>query len=330
MSILFLDPVCPRPYGAKSLSRPGLGGTETTVVRVAAGLAGSAAVSIAQHNRVKSVCEDGVDYLRFADLGKATRYSSVVILRAPEALEWARRRFPRAELFFWIHNPLPEEESFTRPIFSIRPTVISNSRWHARSTRTVLQRLRRKPLPPVIHIYNPIDDRLQPDGTRFDNNRLLFCSSPHKGFDLVLLHFQAAQREIPELRLRVTNPGYLPIERSLVRSLPNVTVLGSLSHAQVVDEMRSALCVFYPNFRVPETFGIIFAEANAVGTPVLAHRFGAAPEVLDENQVLDARSVTETIERLQRWRDGARPVVRGREPFRLASVVQRWKETLRL
>lgn len=35
--------------------------------------------------------------------------------------------------------------------------------------------------------------------------------------------------------------------------------------------MRSALCLFYPQTSFAESFGLVIAEANAVGTPALLH-----------------------------------------------------------
>jgi glycosyltransferase involved in cell wall biosynthesis len=319
---------CPRPYSVADLSRPGIGGTETTVAHVATGLAAAGErVVIAQHNRTENCNERGVDYVRFEDIGRARRYSRVIVIRTAAGLEWARTRFKAAELFFWIHNPPDLIAQFASNVRATSPRVITNSKWHARITKSALSGARSKAQ--VLHVYNPIDDELCPDETPVRRNQLLFCSSPHKGLDLVLLHFQAASRELGDLELRITNPGYFRLDRDLLRSQPNIKLLGPLSHERVVREMRSSLCVFFPNFRVPETFGIIFAEANAVGTPVLAHRFGAAAEVLgDGEQVVDARSLAQTTERLRDWHRGSRPKVQTNPAFRFRNVLKRWQDVL--
>lgn len=97
----------------------------------------------------------------------------------------------------------------------------------------------------------------------------------------------------------------------------------------------------------------MLAESNAVGTPVITHAIGAAPEILaDERQLimipkgrmrLDAiqhkmpwlRGATEAlysrlggydgfIDRLVSWRSGSRPVVGPRPEFGLERVVGEW------
>ena len=124
-------------------------------------------------------------------------------------------------------------------------------------------------------------------------------------------------------------------------------------------EVRSALCVFYPNFVLPETFGLVFAEASAVGTPVLTHDCGAASEVLaDPRQLLPIAPAARRYERVARLLpDALRPMLAARaarrgifEPyvarvrawltdrprtapdprFRLAAVTERWRTLLRL
>jgi hypothetical protein len=118
------------------------------------------------------------------------------------------------------------------------------------------------------------------------------------------------------------------------------------------------LCTFIPNFVIPETFGLVFAESNAIGTPVLTHDCGAAVEVLgDRSQVLPvtvAARVYETLlhnvppgwragparlagslgmfdvytERIRAWRAGARPRVGPDSRFRLATVKEQWRALL--
>jgi glycosyltransferase involved in cell wall biosynthesis len=117
------------------------------------------------------------------------------------------------------------------------------------------------------------------------------------------------------------------------------------------------LCAFCPNFEYPETFGLVLAESNAVGTPVIAHRIGAAAEVIgDPRQLLDTPKLATLayracrrvgrgeaiggrvvdriggfrtyVERIAAWRAGGRPVVAARPAFARAAVLDEWKALL--
>ncbi|MBV8851817.1 MAG: hypothetical protein JOY91_00380, partial [Sinobacteraceae bacterium] len=114
----------------------------------------------------------------------------------------------------------------------------------------------------------------------------------------------------------------------------------------------------FPNFVLPETFGLVFAESQAVGTPVLTHDCGAAAEIIgDSRQVLPisfAHKAYEAmvsslsprwrtgparladrlglfddyVERIRRWRQGERPVVTPNPHFRLKAVADQWRALL--
>jgi len=74
-----------------------------------------------------------------------------------------------------------------------------------------------------------------------------------------------------------------------------------------------------------ETFGLVLAESNAVGTPVLTHPLGAAPEVLGTaEQLIDTTDVEAVIQRIMAWRDGQRPVVKANPAFYLSNVANEW------
>jgi len=207
----------------------------------------------------------------------------------------------------------------------------------------------------TLTIYNPIDDTLVPDGTSFDPDKLVFFSSPNKGLKYTLDAFRELRRQIPGLRLVVGNPGY-KVRRSV--PLDGVEYLGPQPQARMHFEVRSALCTFFPNFVIPETFGLVLAESNALGTPVLTHDCGAAAEVLaDAGQILPVRAGQRAYERLlthvppawrrgparvaaalglfdayvdriRAWRSGGRPRVGPDPRFRLGAVVPEWRELL--
>lgn len=108
--------------------------------------------------------------------------------------------------------------------------------------------------------------------------------------------------------------------------------LGTLTPSQVHQEVAGALAVFYPQTTFAETFGLVFAEANALGTPVLAHPLGSAEEVLSAGgagQVMDLTEDEVVVDQIALWRDGGRPEVRGAAQFRLETVTKTWLDLLK-
>jgi glycosyltransferase involved in cell wall biosynthesis len=208
---------------------------------------------------------------------------------------------------------------------------------------------------PALTIYNPVDETLAPDDTPVDASKLVFFSSPNKGLDFTLDAFAALRERMPDLRLLVGNPGY---KAGRSTPLAGVEFLGALPQAAMHRQVRGALCTFFPNFVIPETFGLVFAESHALGTPVLTVDCGAALEVLgDRDEVLPLKRSYRVYERaagllprglrrvpahlaaraglfdafaarIQSWRAGARPAVAPDPRFRLGSVAARWRGIL--
>jgi len=160
---------------------------------------------------------------------------------------------------------------------------------------------------------------------------------------------------MPDLRLVVGNPGY---RAGGDDRRAGVEFLGPQPQARIHAEVRAALCTFFPNFVIPETFGLVFAESHALGTPVLTHDCGAALEVVgDPRQVLPltpgyrlyeaavgglpsrwrrlpARLAASAglfdayLERIRAWRGGERPHTGPDARFRLSTVTEQWRALL--
>jgi glycosyltransferase involved in cell wall biosynthesis len=314
VQVLIYDPTCPKPYNARTLEQEALGGTEATVIRIAEGLD----AQVMQHNRTVS---DG----RYLANSESLNPRAVVLLRSVAWLPTVASRFPNAKLYLWMHdlagNDLIEHAQILK---TFRPTILAVSDFHVLNIQEKLSRIEGLAGVRVKRIYNPIDDELAPlKGVGHDPNRLVFFSSPHKGLEYTLQVFSYLRRMQPEMRLLIANPGYLP---SAETPMEGVTNLGTLAHRDVINYVHGALCTFYPNTVFPETFGLVLAESNAVGTPCIAHQFGAAPEVLDHPaETLDCRDYRKVVDRVLAWRNGARPTVRARGEFRLKNVLREWR-----
>ena len=350
-SILFFDPVCARPYDTDTLRREAMGGTEATVVRVADALG----ALVAQHNRT-----DGSG--RYRPPTPDASIGCVVLNRDSRALPLVRRLYPNARVFLWLHDRMRPGSRRARWLAATRESlsalavrIVCVSDTQRASVTATLRWMRADSAVRAVTIYNPIDDALRPDGSPIDAGKLVFLSSPNKGLKFTLDAFAALRRAMPDLRLVVGNPGY---RTGGPGSRDGVQYLGPQAQPRIHAEVRTALCTFFPNFVIPETFGLVFAESNALGTPVLTHDCGAAREILaDERQILPVTAAKRCyegllagcsprcrvlparmaarlglfdayVERIRAWRSGERPTTGPDPRFRLSAVAQRWQEVL--
>jgi len=348
---LFFDPSCQQPYDTRMLRQQAMGGSEATVIRVADALE----ALVVQHNRTE-------DYGRYRAPEKMADIKNVVVNRDSRALPLVRDLYPTARVYLWLHDQLKPGSkragwlaSTADLLRDLAVTIVCVSDSQRRGVEAALHSMQIEDGVRVHTIYNPIDDTLAPDGSPVDQNKLVFFSSPNKGLKFTLDAFRALRRQMPGLRLVVGNPGYKVRKSVLVEG---VEYLGPQPQARIHAEVRTALCTFFPNFVIPETFGLVFAESNAVGTPVLTHDCGAAAEVIrDRSQILPvtvgdrlyegllshlsphwragpARVAASLglfnayAERIGAWRSGARPSVGPDPRFRLATVVEQWRALL--
>lgn len=330
--VLLLDPVAPRAYSDRTLRSEAMGGAEATVVRIAGGLARQRQVVVAQTARAHAEAgADGVLYLpwsRQEPLPGMRDAPVVVLLRAHKLLPRVRAQYPHARLFLWLHGfPGHRRKALALCARKADATVITVSETHRRAVLSYVRETdpANAAWLDVIRIYNPVSDTLVPDHTEPDPNKLLFLSAPYKGLDEVLDAFRFLHHRWPRLRLYVAHPS--PLAKLLPDELRGVIPLGPLPHAEAIRHLRSSLCLFAPQASFKETFGLVFAEANAVGTPVIAHHAGAANEVIDgsREQLVDARDYEGIAHILERWRAGARPVVTTKPAFRLSQVLLDWE-----
>ncbi len=350
-SVLFYDPSCQRPYDTRTLHQRATGGTEASVTRIADALG----AFVMQHNRTEA-------YGSYLPPGKIAGIEHVILNRDSRALPRIRDLYPDAKTYLWVHDQLNPGSKRGRRLAStaqhlrdLAVTVICVSDTQRRGVEATLRQIRVDDRTHALTLYNPVIDELVPDGTAVDERKLVFFSSPNKGLAFTLDVFRALHRRMPDLRLQVGNPGY-KIRKSAV--IEGVEYLGPQPQERIHTEVRSALCTFFPNFVLPETFGLVFAESKAVGTPILTCDAGAAAEIVgDPRQVLPvtpAQRAYETtfhsfsprwrlgparvadnlglfdayIERIRAWRSGGRPAPAPDPRFRLTAVANQWRAML--
>jgi glycosyltransferase involved in cell wall biosynthesis len=351
-AILFWDPCCQSPYDSQSVREQANGGSEASVSRIADALG----AYVIQHNRV---APSG----RYRPPERIPDISHVVVSRDERIIPELARQYPDACFLLWVHDQIQPGSTrgrrlarSARVLGDLAVTLVCVSDWQRHAVNAVLHSAGMAGRVKTRTIYNPVPDELVPDGSPVDVDKLVFFSSPNKGLKFTLDAFRAVRRRFPRMRLVVGNPGY---KSARFPAVDGVSFLGPQSPAAIHAEVRTSLCTFLPNFVIPETFGLVFAESLALGTPVLTHDCGAAREVIgDDGQLLPVTAAQRVYEgllgglpvslrsgpaqlaarlglfdgyvaRLEAWREGARPLT-GPDPCFLRSVVaQQWRELLR-
>jgi glycosyltransferase involved in cell wall biosynthesis len=333
MRILFVDPVCNKQYDPNVLLTEPLGGTEATITRLAEGMAELGhSVRVTQHNR-QTATKFKAEYTPFKENAdfKATH---VIVLRSPNMLRVAQKQYPKAKLYLHCHDLFDTKvwADGAQACVDTQAVPIFVSDWHKQEFYHLLQAINFKGYIPTRRIYNPIDTNLVPDETEVDKNKVVFFSSPHKGLEHTLKVFECFSNfeDLKDMKLHIANPGYFKDLESLSK-YKNVVNLGPLPHSEVIKQVRSSLCVLHLNGVYPETFGLVHAEANAVGTPFLTSRYGANQETYDHPQeLIDVMDNKAVIDRIISWKKYGRPKVRANPQFRLNKIVREWLSFLEL
>ncbi len=347
--IVFLDTVSPLPYDTRSFDQRAVQGTEASVMRIADRLG----AWVMQHNRSSA-------WERYLPVQRLDA-EHVIVIRESRALAQARQLFPQAQLHLWLHDKVRPGSKRGRRLRhsaellrAARVSLICVSDTQRQDVSNTLRWAGIDGLP-LCTRYNALDPALQPGDSVVDDRQLVFFASPNKGLAFALDAFGALRRAMPDLRLVVGNPGY---KADAWAVMPGVEFLGPQPQALMHAQVRRSLCTFHPNFRIPETFGLVYAESHALGTPVLTHDFGAAAEIVaDPRQLLPVRRAYRCyeaavgalspnwrrlparfaasaglfdayIERIRDWRGGARPVVAPDPRFALDRVASQWRELL--
>jgi glycosyltransferase involved in cell wall biosynthesis len=253
-----------------------------------------------------------------------------VAFREARILDAALQEWPGARGYAWYQDFHDSGEPFTGQVETLirhRATPVLVSDWHELLWIKDLQSHGYGDRLPTRRIYNAIPDDLQPDSTPVDPDKFLYFSSPHKGLGDTVDFFArfAAVPELRDVRLHIANPGYRKIDFELPED--RVVMLGPLPWKGVIQELRSAFMVLHYNLHFPETFGLVHAEADAVGTPWISGELGANTEVCaDPDEVMDLSDPDAVIERIVRWKTEGRPEVDGAPWFRLSAIAKEWEE----
>ena len=168
--------------------------------------------------------------------------------------------------------------------------------------------------------------RLFPAG-EVDHEEVLFVapldtSYKWKGVDVLWDAYHEALDAVPTAKLRLVGAGdrLEEFRRKAEASPGHIDVAGRLDDDELVGAYRRAAVLVLPSTTNAEAFGMVLAEANACGRPVIGSRIGGIPDFIEHgvNGILtkpnDAGALARAMLRvLEDPKDGDRLGARGRE-----------------
>jgi len=327
MKILFVDDVCPRPYEVTSLDTMPMGGTEATCARLIRELSKQDTIFMSQQKRTEEHVDSlGISYLKADTLVDSP--DAVITLRDARTFRIVNERYPKAKHYLWMHDVVsgPYLEHLQQCIVDFPTTMLAGSLWHKMQIAGQLPDQFNKGLLKIEQVTNFVEHYCDRTSDRsFDPYKLSFFSSPHKGLERVLTLFTELHKRESKYQLYISNPGYFANREDLPEG---VVQLGVLSHKDAIESIRTSLCTFYPNNTFPETFGLVYAESNAVGTPVLCHDIGAAKEIITTPQQMVSEDPEVVYKTVMDWTAGLRPVVKVKEQYTIGEAIRDWRKML--
>src|SRR3990167_2960332 len=317
--VVFLDVISNKYYDRTTLENHALGGTEATVMRIAEALGQlklSVAVVESKVNYFEPIMGQFCFFLHSDDIPKLTCRHYIQLRRNLNP-----HLFLKAKKYLWLHDLASAEE--TSQIANIKDNniqIIGVSRWHKNNIKEYIPNYDN-----ITYIYNPVLDSIYVDTSAprsYDKNIMVWAASPHKGLYKAVEMFSKIKLQLPLMQLIVFNPGYAGLDNVKLSTVPGVTVYGPQNCWTLWSVIQKALCVFYPT-EWKETFGLIAAEANALGTPILTNSLAALKEVVSTDSQF-GNTEEEIISQVISWHSGNRPIVVGRDEFRLSTIVLEW------
>jgi len=318
VDILFIDGAAAKPYNWETLEEDAIGGSEGSTIRLAEGFAsvGHKVVVCQRFDILYSKSPNGVEYVgpHWANIIKPR---NVIYVRSKGIWE----KFPDSRKFLWLHDASSQDHNnlseYVSDMVKHKVQAIAVSDWH------VTNLLQFAPGLPVKRIYSPMDETCFQPPSDYDKNQLVWMSSPHKGLIDALDVFEKIRQEVPEMKLVVFNPGYY--EES-IPSRPRVVLAPKVKRKILRSVLSKSLCLFYPT-RFEETFGLVAAESNALGTPVACYKVAALAESAAGPFANDPNDL---LNQVIAWSKEGRPVVSGQERFRFDRIYPEWREILDL
>lgn len=313
------------PFNGFTLQHGALGGSETEVVWCAEALAARGKSVVVATMARDAACANGVLYLpaNELDITWSAKVKALIVLRYVNELppiEHERLIGWATDIPDGVYRPIVEE------LKTRGGTLVCVSEWQ--KEQFPVPELRRVVIP------NGLPDVVYERGGATPlkiPGRYVYASAAQKGLDATLKLWATLRDTYPtkkawkDKELIVCSPGYDEPKDAAGR--PGVRVVGGLSFSDLCGMIASAQGLFYVN-TMPETFGIVLALAEALGTPAYMcglNGLGGAEEVVASN------TVTRDPDRFVRMVVDGVPLVhvpQDRWDFRWSRVVEQWLRVL--
>jgi glycosyltransferase involved in cell wall biosynthesis len=207
------------------------------------------------------------------------------------------------------HIRLREYATYRRRLYY--ELLVKRASWRAYRVLTVSEYSRRDilewtqlPGDVVVNVGNGVDGIFRPEGPRYEPGfpYLLYVgnSKAHKNLKRLLEAFDKI--DCASLRLILTGRPTLELSAHIhsLRGKDRVIFIGSLTDQELAALYRGASFLILPSLF--EGFGLPVVEAMASGTPVIASRMAALPEVTGEAGLLvdplDVADIRKKMERM--------------------------------
>ena len=340
--LLFFDAIAPYEYNFDILEKKGLGASESYLLSVASELKKNFDVDIATAKVRYNYVQNDVVFKKLDIKNLSDNYDTIIIQRNPQNLKVLKNKYPKANFIIWLHDFYESSLWASLPNHDLQyiidnATLLCVSNWHKNNFEVNLK-LRKIKNCDVKYIHFFIEDKnkISEKKVEYDKNKLCFFSAGHKGLDFTLKIFEQLYKVDPKFKLYIGNPTY-DQKYDIDGNNGSVIYLGNQTRDQVLSHMQSSLATIHLNKNYPETFGCVNAESNMVGTPVCCYDIGATKEILynaDDQLIqpnpyrVDLHDVTHIIEKILRWQQGERTIVKLNPLFNKKIITEKWNDLI--
>jgi glycosyltransferase involved in cell wall biosynthesis len=294
MNIFFLAGKC-LPIHAYSLDERPLGGTETSIIRVADFLqkAGHEVTVFSSH---RSPPESSPKYRSVADISTAEPADILIAVQDWWPLFWPIKASRR---MFWTGDGAEQYLTYGLGDKRVQKQIdllLVASNWHAQH----LCEESGFPISRTVSVGCGVNLDWFGGGEQRNRKRLIYTSTPYRGLELVPSLYLELKKKHPDLELRVfsglsvydTDTKFSGLRKQqfddllpIIKSLPDCQYFGNILQQDLARELMRSGLYFYPN-TWRETACICCIEAKAAGCPIVTTNYGALSETVGKGGIV--------------------------------------------